>query len=1083
MRALNSCLRIVLLAIVSILFPLLLMAATLDQAQIEENKKLAEAAGNTAAATTYSKAAAQLKLAELARDDTQRYAASIDRFIDQLAELEKNYAGEFKPVVTRPESMSQFDLLFGQLDAEALRLQKRQGELNQILLAIGDRALQIPPEIQKLNQEEAALPVIGSTGNISQDDAASQWRQASLTRIAAQREALEMERLSSKNRTELARSELRLVEADLDKLQLLRESFQQQRETFSQNQFEQLRRAVINLRERADGDADLLAYVGQTLQLIERLRAVELQWQKASAQREAFEKNLTELAAARKTFEEELAVSTASMVLGVPLLERYDNLLRTVHIDKDRLKDVHISRLAFAQLAPAADFFVADASLPPTRQAQYQQLRDYYRQIFDSASQYYENLIIELIRFNGLYSDMAQKTEELRRLITKNSLWVANVSAIDVPWLRQVVTSSFKFVDDFQTQIIGNLLTSLTTLAPSQLYLLLALVLLVIRQQLRRRLAVQLPVWAADIGQIRADHISATLYALFATLAVAMIWVLPFLLLGQYLQSIEPGTGHMQALANMLFVVARFLLVVRFLMFASLADGLFAAHLRLPETLIRSLWKPLRWAEWVGGLLVATCVLMYQWPEPAVLSGIGRLLFLLLSLFVSLWIWFLVGEIQMVAVYMNMRPLWLTAARMVLTALPVIAALAIALGYFSLAQLLLDNAHETLLALLIVLLAFMVIRRMFAIQERRLAYERALERRNEERQRRKKAGDEANSESPIEIAEFEIDTAVLRSRSMSLLQLAAFAIFLGIVAQIWSDFLLAFDWLNTISLWETVRTVGASQSVQIVTLADLLVMLVIFAVTAILAINLPSLIDLLLLQNMKLQPGVGFAVMTVTSYIVVLVGVFAGFSTIGIDWSKMQWLVAAIGLGVGFGLQEVVANLVSGLIILFERPIRLGDLITVQGESGTVSRIRMRATTIVDFDRREIVVPNKILLSEKITNWSLTDGITRVVVNVGVAYGSDVDLVERLLLQAARESAIVLAEPQPEVFFTAFGNSTLDFELRVFAEEIGRRMPARDDLHFRILELFKQHGISIAYPQMDVHIVSDARRPPAADSA
>jgi potassium efflux system protein len=192
----------------------------------------------------------------------------------------------------------------------------------------------------------------------------------------------------------------------------------------------------------------------------------------------------------------------------------------------------------------------------------------------------------------------------------------------------------------------------------------------------------------------------------------------------------------------------------------------------------------------------------------------------------------------------------------------------------------------------------------------------------------------------------------------------------------------------------------------------------------------------------------------------------------------MQWLVAALGLGVGFGLQEIVANLVSGLIILFERPIRLGDLITVQGESGTVSRIRMRATTIVDFDRREIVVPNKILLSEKISNWSLTDGVTRVVVNVGVAYGSDVRLVERLLLEAARESSLTLSEPAPEVFFNAFGNSTLDFELRVFSSEVGRRMPARDDLHHRIIKLFEEHGVVIAFPQMDVHIVSDNRRDP-----
>jgi potassium efflux system protein len=480
--------------------------------------------------------------------------------------------------------------------------------------------------------------------------------------------------------------------------------------------------------------------------------------------------------------------------------------------------------------------------------------------------------------------------------------------------------------------------------------------------------------------------------------------------------------------------------------------------------------------QWIGGLLIALCVLTYRWPEPAVAAGIGRLLFFFLALFIAGWIWFLVGEMHRLGVYLSMHARWIQVVRVVLPLLPLSAALAVLLGYFFLARLVLLNAYETLSALLAVLLVFMVFRRVFAIQERRLAYERAIERRDEDRVKRKKTIDELSSESPIEIEEFEVDTAMLRSRSMSLLQLLASVVFIVIVFNVWSEFLLAFDWLDKVALWETVRTVGATQTVDIVSLADVLMMVVILLLTVLLAKNLPSFIDLLLLQNMRLEPGVGFAVTTVTSYVVIMIGIIAAFSSIGLEWSKMQWLIAALGVGVGFGLQEIVANLVSGLIILFERPIRLGDLITVQGESGTVSRIRMRATTIIDFDRREIVVPNKILLSEKITNWSLTDGITRVVINVGVAYGTDVDLVDRLLLQAAHESATVLNDPPPEVFFTAFGNSTLDFELRIFTGEIGRRMPVRDDLHHRIITLFEQHGITIAYPQMDIHIVSDVRR-------
>jgi small-conductance mechanosensitive channel len=1033
---------------------------------VEENKKLAETSGNPAASATYGLVAGQVKLAELANADALKYSASIDKFIEQVEELNQRYQNALKIGIRSPDSIEEFDLLFGQLDAENLRLQKRQTDLNQLSANIANRATQIPEEIQALNKEEAGVPTsFALTGNIDHDDAITQLRSATLSRIAAQREALEMERLSSKNRLELLRKELRLLDEQMQQLAQIKHDYQLRRQSFANDRMAQLRRDIDRLAKESGANSYLQSLAAEARDLMGQWRNAEDEWRSIMKRRETLEESLTALAAEKQNFENELTVSSASAMIGVPLMERYENSLRAGSVNEDALKEAHLQRLKLNTSSMVArnresgeqiQRVLREARFNDQQKAVFEQLLEKYNQIFNATAQAYDDLILELIKYQGIHADMVNRAQELRRLITKNSLWVSNVSAIDGFWLKQVVESVVLFANAFRIEVPRDFSASFNQFSVPHWYLPLALFALFIRYMARRRFVRSLDTWAATVGNVKHDRINQTLYVVGCALLLSALWVAPFFLFGHYLIASDSGSGYLQAIGATLLSVSRFLFVVRFLIFSSLPNSFFLAHLRFPETLVRSFLKALRVAEWVGALLVAACVLTSDWPDPLVVAGVGRLLFFLLALFVSAWIWFIANELCRIGKYLNMRSHWMGVVRFFLPLLPLISALCALFGYFFLARILLVNAYQTLSVLLIVLLVFMIFRRVFAIHERRLAYGRAIAHREEERAKRKKASEESSSEVPIDVEDFEVDTTVLRSRSMSLLQLAAFAVFVVAVMQIWSDFLLAFDWMNSVALWESVKTVGSNQVVDVVTLSDVLEMIIIFVVTVFLAINLPSLIELLLLQNIRLEPGVGFAVMTVTSYVVVIVGVLAGFAAIGMDWSKMQWLVAALGLGVGFGLQEVVANFVSGLILLFERPIRLGDLITVQGA-----------------DRREIVVPNKILLSEKITNWSLTDGMTRVVIPIGVSYGSDVDQVTRLLLQVAKESPLVQkTEPPPEAFFIGFGNSTLDFELRVYTTEIGRRMPATHDLHSRILVLFRQNDIDIAYPQMDLHIVN-----------
>ena len=221
---------------------------------------------------------------------------------------------------------------------------------------------------------------------------------------------------------------------------------------------------------------------------------------------------------------------------------------------------------------------------------------------------------------------------------------------------------------------------------------------------------------------------------------------------------------------------------------------------------------------------------------------------------------------------------------------------------------------------------------------------------------------------------------------------------------------------------------------------------------------------------LDIDAGTRYAYVTITRYGILAIGLLFAFSHIGADWSKLQWIIAALGVGLGFGLQEIVANFVSGIIILFERPVRVGDLITIGDTVGTVSRIKIRAITITDPDNFEVLVPNKAFITGTVKNWSLTSQITRLVVKVGVAYGSDVARAQQIMLDVAEANEQVLETPAPIVLFLGFGDSSLDLELRVFVGRIDHRLSTVNNLHLAIDKAFREAGIEIPFPQRDVHL-------------
>ncbi len=217
------------------------------------------------------------------------------------------------------------------------------------------------------------------------------------------------------------------------------------------------------------------------------------------------------------------------------------------------------------------------------------------------------------------------------------------------------------------------------------------------------------------------------------------------------------------------------------------------------------------------------------------------------------------------------------------------------------------------------------------------------------------------------------------------------------------------------------------------------------------------------------DPGLRNSIATLTYYVVLIIGALVAVSVAGFDLTNLAIIAGALSVGIGFGLQNVVNNFVSGLILLFERPIKVGDIIDYQGQWAVVQEIKVRSTVVQTYDRFELIVPNSELVSTTVTNLTHNSYIARVILDVGVAYGSNTATVRELIMQAVNEHPQVYSDPAPIVYFQSFGDSALEFQVRFFTH-VDAYLFAPSDIRFRIDELFREHGITIPFPQRDVHI-------------
>jgi potassium efflux system protein len=552
------------------------------------------------------------------------------------------------------------------------------------------------------------------------------------------------------------------------------------------------------------------------------------------------------------------------------------------------------------------------------------------------------------------------------------------------------------------------------------------------------------------------DLIFLATVAFGASLAHYLPWLLPLgvasVSLLVLVQGVQPLPNVLLLSLGLSFYVLT-LVVVRGLFNPPAPAGL---YLPVPESVCRALAHRLYVLATLLliGFLIFSTILLQQLPEAALL--LTRTVFSTVLVINLGWVLWLVGEL----------PVWRhTAPVRLLIILALLAGLiAEWAGYRNLAGLLIGGLVNTLLLFAIVFLLARVMHELYdGIDEGRYRWQQRFRTR-------------------VGLKPGEIVPGLVWLRAIT--QLVLWGGFLLLLVRIWgySDEVYA----------AAVHYLVEGFNIGNLHVAPLRVVMAIALFSVLVSVNswFKRQLEQNWLKRTRLDRGARDAAVTTSGYVGIAVAILVALSIAGVEFTNLAIIAGALSVGIGFGLQNIVNNFVSGLILLVERPIRTGDWILVGNTEGYVKKISIRSTQIQTFDRADVIVPNSELISGQVTNWMLTDPWGRVRVPVGVAYGSDTAKVMQILVDLANKHPLVMNNypgiPEPRVLFLGFGDSSLNFELRCFVRDVDRRLVTLSDLNLAIDAAFREAGIEIPFPQRDLHFrnappsgaVTPAGKPP-----
>ncbi|MCU7842505.1 MAG: mechanosensitive ion channel [Candidatus Thiodiazotropha sp. (ex Monitilora ramsayi)] len=685
----------------------------------------------------------------------------------------------------------------------------------------------------------------------------------------------------------------------------------------------------------------------------------------------------------------------------------------------------------------------------------------------------YSRYIAKLTSLDLAERQLVDVSESYITYINDQLIWIASGSITNFTNLS-VSIGWFLQVDKWQ-QLGKDLIAAADNRPALALLAFLAINLLAWKRHAANR---RLPLLAKAVRKISTDAFPLTFWALLYTLL--RIGLVPAVLvgLGLLLKTLPTADPFTVASAEALIRVGITLVAALLLYQVCRPDGVGPRHLRWNTQICTPISRELRWLIPVLAPIRFVIALSAGAGLPAEAQIIGRLAMIALLGISTVFLYRLLSKNSDMmqswrgtgseSLLLQLHFLWFPLLMLMNLGLII----STALGYMTLALRLLEHIEITFWFFVGLFFFKELLLRYLFVAERRLRYENALRKREELRQQRAQEQQASEDEAaPITVEIPELNFDALSEQAKRLVRFVY--LFCAVIGtwMIWSDLLPALEFFEEVNLPITTSQLVDGVATELpLTLTDLLVGLFALLVTLLAAKNLPGVLEITLLQRLPLDAGARYALTTLLQYLIAGTGLIMAFSAIGFQWSSIQWLVAALGVGLGFGLQEIVANFISGIILLFERPIRVGDVVTLDNTTGVVSRIRIRATTLINYDKQELLIPNKEFITGRVINWTLSDKVNRLMIHVGVAYGSDVNQAMSLMLEAAHENDNVLEEPNPVATFEAFGDNTLNLVLRAYLGNMDNRLATITALHEAINNKFNEAGISIAFPQRDLHL-------------
>lgn len=1018
----------------------------------------------------------------------------------ETARLQQTLTSEPLPEPSPKLSTEELSQQLAQTQASSSDAQKRLADLDQQLTVQQARSRNIPTELNSLKQQ--AVELESRLQATTPTTTTLLLAQARLLALTTQRQALnqqiamlEQERLSYDVRYALLNAQRAVAAQEVEQAQTRAQQLQ----------------SLLNARRRDEATA----VVQQTDQAKQEAAAKPAVIQTAAAENAAISRRLAELVRnsdeiddrqaqisehlaqlteRMRGIRQQLGIAGFSDAIGPILLEERRHLPdirqyqrnaseRQQGIIQARLEQFQVEEQLrriraiddnLQELATKFDPQWSDAQ----RQAVIAELRQLLaerQQLLEKLSSGYSNLTTGLVALDEAQRKLIDQAELYGALLDRHLLWIRSSPRLGLEWLKMLGQALDWLVEPAHWEEVWQNLERGARNQP-ELAVLGALIFLGLLYY-RRFLIKRLSDGVDTIGDVRQDRFGLTARALVMTALLALPW--PWLMAWlAWLLSVSGNAADFSRGLSYGLVAGAFMAVnITFLRQLCRRQGLAMAHFGWSEAGCRLLRRHLHWFLWIGPLGPIIVGLCEAQSDALYGNTLGRLAFCVSSLALTVVLWRVLDPRQPLLAGLaavrtgaawRLRYLWYP---LIVGAYVLIVLLALS-GYYYTAMQLRGRMVLTAWLLLGAVLSVNLFLRWLNISQRRLALQQALAKREAQlAARASKDATPASGEGAPEILNLpDLDLTTISEQTRSLMSLI---VLLGLgfgLWQIWEGLVPAFSILNEITLWhQTVQTAAGAQVADI-TLGSIVVAGALLVLIGFLARNLPGVLELVVLQRLALDPGNRNAIITISRYLITAVGLVVALDIIGIGWDQVQWLVAALGVGLGFGLKEIFSNFFSGLILLLERPIRVGDTVTLDSLSGTVSRINIRATTITDWDRKEIIVPNNTFITSSLINWARSDPITRVVIPVGVGYDSDPARVQEVLLAVVTAHPLVVREPAPAVLFLKFGESALEFEVRVFVRDLANRMPLTHDLHHLILRALRANRIEIPFPQRDVHL-------------